>query len=464
MHDLTRLERAGAAPALHADGSGWISHDSLAARADAAVAALPPRTLFALEFSNTPGAVCAYLGALRRGHVPLLVDPELAPVLKQDLCAHCGITRIHDGHGWLQIAPGRDAGRAPELHPELALLMSTSGSTGSPKLVRLSLANLQANAESIADALGLTPADRAISSLPLHYAYGLSVLNSHLAAGAAMVLGSEALTSAAFWQRFRDHRITGLAGVPTAWRLLRRLRFERMALPTLRLMTQAGGPLDAEEVRWLAQLAAEQRRRLFIMYGQSEATARIACLAPERAQAKPGSIGQAIPGGTLTLRNADGAEIEASGVEGELEYRGPNVMLGYAQSRADLALGRCTEALRTGDLGWRDADGDYWITGRRHRFIKLFGHRCALDEVDRQLRAFGLDAAATGRDDCLMVGLVGAAAQAQALRERLSLLYRVHPSAIVVRPLAALPRNSAGKLLQAELLSILTAPCAEAPA
>jgi acyl-coenzyme A synthetase/AMP-(fatty) acid ligase len=237
-----------------------------------------------------------------------------------------------------------------------------------------------------------------------------------------------------------------------------------MALPALRLMTQAGGALDADEVRWLAQLAAEQQRQLFIMYGQTEATARIACLAPERAQAKPGSIGQAIAGGTLALRDSGGKTVEGAGVEGELEYRGPNVMLGYAQTRADLALGRCTDLLRTGDLGWRDADGDYWISGRRQRFIKLFGHRCALDEVDRQLRAFGLDAAATGRDDRLMVGLVGSAAQAQALRERLSLLYRVHASAVVVRPLAALPRNGAGKLLQAELLARLDAPLDEVPA
>lgn len=462
MKDLRALERAGSAPAVHDPAAGWVSYERLAELADEAVAALPPRTLFALEFDASVQCVAAYLGALRHGHVPLLVDTALAPELRQRLYAHFGVAQAFDGRAWRtkDVTPAE----APALHPQLGVLMSTSGSTGSPKLVRLSAANLQANAESIVSYMGLGADDRAISSLPLHYSYGLSVLNSHLVAGGSVVLGEHAVAQAAFWQQVREHGVTGLAGVPTTWRLLRRLRFERMSLPALRLMTQAGGRLDPEEVRWLAGVATSNGRRLFIMYGQTEATARIAYLPPDLARDKAGSIGQAIPGGTLGLLAADGTRIESSGVEGEIVYRGPNVMLGYAERAADLALGRMTDELRTGDLAYRDDDGHYWITGRLRRFIKLFGNRFGLDEVEQHVRSLGHEAAATGRDDCLMIGLVGDDAQAGALREALAATYRIHPSAIVVQPLPALPRNSAGKVQHAELMAQLDAAPTAAPA
>ncbi|MFY9512605.1 MAG: AMP-binding protein [Rubrivivax sp.] len=453
MNQLQALEQAGTAPALHTDGSGWVDHAALAAMADAAVAALLPRSLLALQFRPTLAAVSVYLGALRNGHVPLLLDSQLDPGLQQRLLVHFGVKHVFDGQQWL---PGPAAGPAPLLHPALALLMSTSGSTGSPKLVRLTLANLQANAESIVQYMALSPDDRAISSLPLHYSYGLSVLNSHLVAGAAVVLADDAVTSEAFWTCMRAHGVTSLSGVPTTWRMLRRLRFERMGLPALRRMTQAGGRMDRDDVQWLAGVAAATGRQLFVMYGQTEATARIAYLPPAQAAAKPDSIGTAIPGGRLHLRDEQGAVIDADGVEGELVYQGPNVMMGYAQQPTDLAEGPGPDLLPTGDLAVRDADGHYRISGRRSRFVKLFGNRFGLDEVEQQLREQGLEAAATGRDDCLMIGLVGSDAQAQALQRSLASQYRVHPSAIVVRTLPALPRNSAGKLLHAELLARLS--------
>jgi acyl-coenzyme A synthetase/AMP-(fatty) acid ligase len=375
--------------------------------------------------------------------------------MRHALYSHFRLARAFGEQGWRIL----DAAEAPpvQLHADLGLLMSTSGSTGSPKLVRLSVDNLSANAASICSFMALTANARAITSLPLHYSYGLSVLNSHVVAGGSIVLTDESITTAAFWERFRNHEITGLAGVPTTWRMLRRMRFERMVLPSLKLMTQAGGRLDADEVRWLFDVAQSQRRQLFIMYGQTEATARMSYLPPHWLPGKAGSIGVAIPGGTLDIVDATGASVPNE-VEGEIAYAGPNVMLGYAESARELALGRTVDRLLTGDLGYRDSDGLHWVTGRTKRFVKLFGNRFGLDEVEAWLRSQGHEGAAVGRDDLLMIGLVGKTETAATLRDQLAAHYRIHPSAIRVAALSELPRNSAGKVLHATLQSWLDTP------
>ncbi|HET9646421.1 MAG TPA: AMP-binding protein [Burkholderiaceae bacterium] len=449
MTAFWELEAGGDAPALIAEHGPVLSYKALAARADALVANMPPRSLFALECTHQPDVVAAYLGALRRGIVPLMVDTGLAPELKAALYDRFEVPRVFGPEGWSEHTR-----RPPALHPELGLLLSTSGSTGSPKLVRLSRANLRANADSIVEYLSIDSSDVAITSLPIHYSYGLSVLNSHLAARAPIVLTNEAVTTAAFWSRFKGHEVTNLAGVPTTWRLLRRMRFERMALPSLKTMTQAGGRLDAEEVRWMAEVARQHGRRFFAMYGQTEATARIAYLPPDRLDDKAGSIGIAIPRGRLSVVDDTGAVVPDD-IEGELVYEGPNVMLGYGEQAADLALGRTIQALHTGDLGRRDSDGFYWITGRRKRFIKLFGNRFNLDDVEQQLRDDGLDAMVTGADDLLMIGIMGGAEEASRVHEAVCARYRLHHSAVRVQGLSALPRSSAGKPLHAELAAMI---------
>jgi acyl-coenzyme A synthetase/AMP-(fatty) acid ligase len=304
-------------------------------------------------------------------------------------------------------------------------------------MVRLSYANLSTNAESIASFLGINSAERAITSLPIHYSYGLSVLNSHLARGAGILMTDEAVTTKPFWTLFREAGATSLAGVPVTWQMLQRLRIERMDLPSLRTLTQAGGRLAPELIRHFAQISRDRGWRFIVMYGQTEATARIAWLPPERLANKLGAIGIAIPGGAISL--------DASG---ELIYRGPNVMLGYAETAADLALGDVQGGvLATGDLARIDEDGVVWLTGRSKRIAKVFGNRVNLDEVEALLDSrMQLDSAAIAGDDKLLVAIASdtpdAAAQALALlREALG----VHPSGLDVRGLNALPLTASGK-------------------
>ncbi|MCE4556117.1 AMP-binding protein [Roseateles cellulosilyticus] len=449
------LERFGEGLAVRDERSQSLTYRELAALADAAAAVLRPAQVFGLSCANTRAGLALYLGALRRGAVPLMLDGALAAPARAALLAAYGVGACFDAATAAWTGDPATAA-TPPVHDMLGLLLSTSGSTASPKLVRLSRDNLAANAGSIAAYLGLGPQEVAITTLPMHYSFGLSIVNSHLGCGARVVLTEDTAAQAAFWQRMRDESVTSLSGVPTLWRLLRRLRFERMALPALRTLTQAGGRLEPDEIAALAADASAAGRRLFVMYGQTEATARIAYVPPAQLQHKAGSIGIAIPGGELGVLAANGQLAPEGPADGELVYRGPNVMLGYAETPADLLRGAEVDWLRTGDLARRDADGFHWITGRLKRFVKLFGHRINLDEVEAGLRARGLQAAVVGRDDRLQLAVVGQGADAcQALARELAAELRCTHQAVQVWPVDALPLGSNGKPLYARLQALL---------
>jgi acyl-coenzyme A synthetase/AMP-(fatty) acid ligase len=369
--------RFGDAPAVVADGT-VLSHTELARRvADRAATWGPARRLVLVEGANDLDSLVAYLAALQHGHVALVVphgrpDQRDATIAAYDPDVVCTTAAPDDVRRPLS---------AHDLHPDLALLLSTSGTTGSPKLVRLSRDNVAANAAAIADYLDLTPADRAITTLPLHYCYGLSVLHSHLVAGASVALTDLSVVDECFWDLFTRTGATTLAGVPHTFDLLTASGFEERDLPTLRQVTQAGGRLAPDDVRRWSRFGRSRGWDLVVMYGATEATARMAWLPPHLAEQHPGAIGVAIPGGHLHL---DEAADERPGV-GELVYSGPNVMLGYATTPADLALGRVTTQLRTGDLA-QQRDGLFEVVGRRSRRGKVFGLRIDLDDVERRLR------------------------------------------------------------------------------
>lgn len=456
MNFASGLERHGNQTALILQSGERVSYQDLAHRADAiySVDGAPSykRSLVAIECSNHLSSVAGYLGALRNDFPALLVDAALALEFRARLYDHFGVTSVLNSEGhWRSLHH-----EIPEIHPAVALLLSTSGSTGAAKLVKLTLDNLQANATAIASYLLLSGEERPITTLPLHYSYGLSVLNSHLACGATILLNSEAVTSRPFWDFLREHEATSFAGVPTTYSMLRKLRFERMALPSLKYMTQAGGQLATDLVRWYAELATSRQQRFYVMYGQTEATARMSYVPCERSLEKAGSIGIPIPNGKIELLADDGHLISASDVIGELRYSGPNVMMGYAENISDLSAGEMQGAtLLTGDLAKRDDDGYLYITGRIKRFIKIFGNRIGLDEVESQLRNKGFDVAVTGYDDLLIVAIRGSKADADKLTENISTWYRLHHSAIRIVSVSEFPVSSSGKIQYGVLLKEL---------
>jgi long-chain acyl-CoA synthetase len=451
------LENFGNRVALILESGERITYQDLAQKADAIYAApdapLNKRSLIAIECDNQLSAIVGYLGALRNDCPALLVNADLSIQLRERLYKQFGISIIWTRDGrWLNRH-----GELPAVHPELALLLSTSGSTGAPKLVKLTLRNLQENAKSIASYLSLNGEERPITTLPLHYSYGLSVINSHLSCGATVLLTAESVASRKFWNFFREHEATSFAGVPMTFFMLRQMRFDRMALPSLRYMTQAGGRLADDALQWVVALAILRTWRFYVMYGQTEATARISYVPCERILDKVGSVGIPIPNGRIQLVADDGSLISANGTAGQLRYSGPNVMMGYAENQADLALPDVQNGtLLTGDLAMRDDDGYFYITGRLTRFIKVFGNRIGLDHVESQLRNQGLDVAVTGRDDLLIVAVRGESSESSKLAADIAGLYRLHHSAIRIIPVQEFPLSSSGKIQYSLLLDELS--------
>lgn len=445
------LEQHGDRIAVILPGGESLAYRELAARADAAWAGVDPGWgVIALECANTLDNLLAYLGALRAGQPVLLLDATLNDALREQVIAHYCISHVRRPDGQWH-ATGR---HAAAVSSELAVLLPTSGSTGSSKLVRLSAGNLQANARSIQDYLNIDSTQRAITSLPIHYSYGLSVVNSHLLAGATLLLTSESVVSRSFWDFFRQHEATSFSGVPTHYEMLKQFRFERMSLPSLQTMTQAGGRLAESTIQWFHDLAVQRDQRFFVMYGQTEATARIAYVPHEALASKIGSVGIAIPGGLLSLVDEQGQVIERAGDVGELRYRGPNVMLGYADGPHDLALGDSQQGvLSTGDLARFDDDGYYYVVGRLKRMIKVFGNRFGLDEMESTLRADGWDVVMTGRDDLIVAVLARSDGDAcERLRQQIAARYKLNPVAVRVLSVDTIPLSSSGKILYADLL------------
>ena len=378
-HALDLLGGDPGAPALVTPAAS-VDYAELADRVAARRAELGTgRRLVFLSGSNTAETVVTYLAALAGGHPLLFTQPDAAGgSALEDLVARYApdvVVRV-GADDEVELDRLRDESRHV-FHRDLALLASTSGSTGSPKLVRLSQGNVLANARAIADYLQLTPEDRAATTLPLHYCYGLSVVNSHLVAGGSLLLTDRSVVEPTFWAEFDAHEATSIAGVPYTYELLEATDFAQRPHPSLRYVTQAGGRMDPERVRGLARLGRERGFEVVVMYGQTEATARMAYLPAELAETAAGAIGVPVPGGSFRIDERVGG---APG-EGELVYTGPNVMMGYAETAADLGRGAEVDELRTGDLARRRDDGLYEITGRLSRFVKAFGLRLDLDLI-----------------------------------------------------------------------------------
>jgi len=407
--------------------------------------------------SQSIDAIVLYLACLDLGYPLCLLDPDVSEEhAKRQLAAYrpglllmpAGRTppagyRFERTIGLYQLLcrEPSHAGTSP-LQRDLALLLTTSGSTGDPKLVRLRLSNLLSNAASICQYLELSPEERAILSLPMHYSYGLSIVNSHLFAGGTVVLTDASFMHPRFWADFQRWRCTSFAGVPFMYETLHRLQFDPTRHPTLRTMTQAGGALRPDLIsRFHATLQAAGAR-FYVMYGQTEATARISYVPPNELGAKIGSIGVAVPGGRLETRPLENSDLH------EIVYSGPNVMMGYATSYESLALDdELHGILHTGDLGRCDSDGFFFLDGRLKRFAKLFGRRINLADVEEELeRAFPLRAAVVEGHERLSVFLAGEnRLDGEKIGRHLAGRLTVPPRNIAIEFLDALPMTASGK-------------------
>lgn len=428
------------------------------------------KQLALLLCTNSLPSLAGYISMLQNGIVPILLDAAKGAELLQNLYTHyrpqllwCPSNLIstfgdieqkfsYRSYSLLQ-SPFNNEDK--EINQELAVLLTTSGSTGSPKLVRLSYNNLLSNAESIAEYLNITSEERPITSLPMYYSYGLSVINSHLIKGATILLTDKAVVQKEFWTFAKERKATSIAGVPYTYETLRRLRIFKMDLPDLKTMTQAGGKLNAAIVKEYIDLANFSGKRFIVMYGQTEATARMSYLPWKHAAEKYASIGIAIPGGAFSLIDGDGHEITEPDVDGELVYRGPNVSMGYAECIEDLAKGDENHGiLHTGDIARRDSDGYYYITGRIKRFVKIWGNRCNLDAVEQLVKAITPNCACAGIDDRVTVFVTENGVESR-IKDYLSEKTGLNSRAFAVNVVETIPKNPSGKVLYSELQKML---------
>ena len=412
---------------------------------------------------NVPGAVAGYLGMLESGVVPLLLGTDLdmeqyaafyhtyepsyvwAPSDWADKMQEHIYGKVYEAYGYCLWQTGF---QPCPMHDSLALLLATSGSTGSPKLVRLSRKNIESNAESIREYLNLDENERPVTTLPMQYTYGLSVINSHLLAGACILMTRESYVQSGFWKFLEEKRATSFGGVPYTYEILERMRIFTRPLPSLRSITQAGGKLPVALQKKVAAWAEAQDIRFFVMYGQTEATARMSYLPPENCLEKPGSIGIPIPGGKFSLMEENGEMICCPDVPGELVYAGENVSLGYAENKNDLRLGdENGGVLYTGDIAKRDADGYYYIVGRKKRFIKIFGVRVGLDACEEILRGHyeGVEFACSGSDNHLEIYGTDRQAVDQAAGY-LAKYLKLNKKSFSAFYLPEIPKNDSGKI------------------
>ncbi|MCH5275688.1 MAG: AMP-binding protein [Lachnospiraceae bacterium] len=436
-----------------------ITYQRLTEDADRLAAQIGKRCLVFLVCSNTYASLCGYVAFLRNNIVPLLIHHSMDHEMFQRLINTYQPQYIYQPKGFSQgngIIDQNDYELIPmdtpipTLHPELALLLTTSGSTGSPKFVKQTYQNISSNAQSIISYLQIESSDRAITTLPMSYTYGLSIINTHLLQGASIVITEATIMQKNFWDLLKQTKANNFGGVPYTYEMLKRIRFERMDLSSLRYITQAGGKLSEELHREFLQICKQRGFRFIIMYGQTEATARMSYLPWEYSMDKIGSIGIAIPGGRFILKDVGGEEISESNTVGELVYSGDNVTMGYALSREDLSVGdELHGILETGDMAYRDEDGYYYIVGRKKRFLKVYGNRLNLEEVDALLREGGFEAVTAGEDNHVIIYAVNG--EAADIIRFISEKTRLNQQAFEVRHIAAIPRSESGKILYKEL-------------
>lgn len=417
------------------------------------------KKLVFLFCNNSYKSIIAYIALLRSGHAQLLIDSKINKELRDELIRIyrpeviiAGMEESFEDYNCSSNNYGIYIFEAinpcmVEIHPDLTLLLSTSGTTGSPKLVRLSNKNIQSNAESISSYLNITENERPITTLPMSYSYGLSVINSHLLSGSSIVLTNHILVLKDFWDVFNSNKCTSFAGVPYSFQLLKKIHFDKFDLPSLHTVTQAGGRLSEPDINYFYSISREKNFRFFVMYGQTEATARMSYLPFEALETKIGSVGIPIPNGEIKVFDNE-EEIQDPGVEGEIVYYGKNVMMGYAESRECLLKDdELKGALHTNDIGFKDKDGFIFITGRIKRIIKIFGLRINLDEVEKMIENnFDCTAACLGKDDSMKIFLQSSNDGIEKpVSKKIIKTYKFHPSVFEIKRIDKILTTVQGK-------------------
>ncbi len=334
-----------------------------------------------------------------------------------------------------------------KLNDNLALLISTSGSTGSSKLVRQSFNNLNHNTNSIIKYLNISQKDIAITTLPMSYVYGLSIINTHLKQGASIVLNNKSVIEKEFWTRLQNKRITNFGGVPYTYSILEKIKLKNFNLSSLKYTTQAGGKISKETTKRILKEYNLLGIKLYLMYGAAEATARMSYLPWKNIKQKIQSIGKAIPGGRFYLENLEGKIIKKNNTHGELIYKGNNVCMGYAENLDDLNKGDDNKGtLKTGDIAYKDKDNFYYLVGRKDRYIKIHGMRVNLQELEDIILNFGFENICMQEKENMINVFIKNNFELEKLKKHIISVTKIHPSVFIFKIVKNFPLNKNYKI------------------
>ena len=410
MNFLEKIESFESIVCLIDENKKNFSYKNILMKSETLGKNLKSRSLIFVLAENHIEFFTSYISFFRKGLVQMLLNPKISTILlnefiktympnyiflpnsrKNDLKS-CEVLIEFDDHKILEL----NKDNSYSLNKDLILLLSTSGSTGSKKFVRISYENIYHNTKNIVDFLKIGENHKTITTMPPFYTYGLSVINTHLFAGASILVTNIRAIERTFWKLMKDQKVCSFAGVPYFYEVLNKIKFNEFDLPDLKYFTQAGGALRKDLIEYFVAYSEKNKKEFVIMYGQTEATARITYLPYKMLRKKIGSVGIPITGGKIHLVS-DKSE---NSKKGEIIYEGKNVSLGYAKSFKDLIKEDQNKGiLKTGDLAVKDSDGYLYITGRKSRDVKLFGHRISLDEVEQILFKKGYNCLCCGFDN-----------------------------------------------------------------
>ena len=447
--------------ALISENNEFIDYKTLLKFSDKISLKIKERSLVFLLCGNNVETISGYLSFLNANCVVMMLDEKINTFnlnklisiykpnfiyLKNDATSKINnCTSVFTFHNYSLVTFNYD--RKMELNEKLSLLISTSGSTGSSKNVRQSHENLYENTKSIIDYLNIEDNDIGITTLPMSYVYGLSIINTHLTAGGCIVLNNNSVIDKKFWAQVDKNKITNFGGVPYTYEILDRIGFYKFDLKYLKYTTQAGGKLSNKLNEKIINDYQKKNKKFFTMYGAAEATARMSYLPWEQAHKKIGSIGLEIPGGKFWIEDSKKNKIDKKDHEGELIFSGKNVCLGYANTISDLAKGdENMGVLRTGDIAKKDNENFYYIVGRKDRYTKIFGMRVNLAEIEYNLSDLGIKVICKNNTDNKITIFVTNKNDSIKLKEYLPKLTLLHSSVFVIKIIDKLPLNENYKI------------------
>lgn len=418
--------------------------------------------MFILSENNADSLMMCY-AALENGVVPLLLDKNLSDEFLSNLLSiykpkyiWCSKEKnillgdvIYETRRYKLLLTDNIIYK---VNSKLALLLSTSGSTGNPKLVRHSYDNILFSIKNVAKVFSINLKDNVFIPIPIHFTQGLNVALSHLISGATVVLTQFNILQKEFWIAFNRNLITSITGVPYSYYLMDKLKFFEKDNKYLKIINQGGGRLPDYLFEKIAKYCYSHGLSFIPTYGSTETTSRMSYLPPDLAMTKCGSIGYPLPNCKFKLLDDNNQEILRPNINGELVFIGNNVTLGYASNSTDLCSGDDRNGeYYTGDIAFFDNDGCYYIVGRKSRFVKIYGYRISLDEVERIIKSkFNIECACIGNDKKIIIVLENDNIYKNEIINYISGKIKINRTIFDI-VFIHIPKNTTGKILYKEL-------------